>query len=185
MEATTELEKNELVKLENRVITLTSAVVAYKGNPKALKLILKLVKMEGKAANESKAPVPANDLKALAWRYDDLADIVKRLTQVKKPEVCARAASELDTLISNTESEIAMLTYVPEPEPELVVEQEELKPTAGEKAKEFAQKVSEGAHKFGDKAKAGAEIIGNKVGGAMESAFASIKNAFKGNNDDE
>ena len=173
MEAKSELEKKELVKLENRFLTLTSAVTAYKDNPKALKLILKLVKIEAKAVKDSKAPVPVNDLHALTWRYDDLTDIIKRLTKTKQAEIYARAARELDDVISKTEREVAELTYVPEPEPEV-------KPTAGEKAKEFAQKVSEGAQKLGDKARSGAEKLGDAVGGVVEEAIESIKNVFTG-----
>lgn len=177
MEAKTELEKKELVKLESRLMTLVNAVTSYKDNPKALKLVSKLIKIEAKSISDCKAPVPAGDLQAIAWRYDDLVDIVKRLTKTKDVTVYSRAASELDALIAKTEDEISELSYVPEDS------ESEEKATVGEKAKEIVHKVGDGVQKLGEKAKAGVKKIGSTVGEAVGSTIETLKNAFTGDDD--
>lgn len=114
MDNRTQVECKELIILKAKLLSLLRMTSDYTDDVKALKILLKLVKMEGKGLKKCKAPIATGDLNALIWAYADFTEIVKKLATSRKTEVVGKASADLDALIAKTEKEIAALEEKPE-----------------------------------------------------------------------
>lgn len=178
MDNRTQVECKELIILKNKLLSLAKMANEYSDNVKALKVLLKLVKMEGKGLKKCKSPIATGDLNALIWAYADFAEIVKKLSSSKKPEVVGKASADLESLIRKTEDEIADL-------------EEKTAPSAAESFKKISSVIENTAQALSKKIGAGAQKIsgvvtdalGGKVSDAINGKVEEIKKMIAG--DDE
>lgn len=152
MEAKTELEQRELLKLDNRFIMLCYSLRAYTDTPKVEKQLSKAVAIERKNVLSANSPINRADLNAVIWRYDDLVKIAAELKKNTDASVFGKACADLDDLIKKAEAEIDVL-------------RENLSGSKSEKTvKEFADKIADGARH-----------VGEKVSGAVNGAVDKLK----------
>lgn len=97
---------NALLTLNKRILTLTDAVEAYKGNRKALKLFVKVVKADIPSVMRANPPVSAEGARELTQRYNCLFAAVKELSS-SNDAVAMKGAADLDAVIKKTNEEIA------------------------------------------------------------------------------
>ncbi len=175
MEAQTELECRELLALDNKFLALTNAVRVYKDNPKAVKCCAKIVGIERKNFKNCRAPIPVADLNNVKWRYDDLADIVKRLQKTKDAQIYGKASSDFDNLVSKVEEEVKLINK------KLSISNGAEAATKAENAvRDFACQVADGAKNIGGKVADGAKNFGEKVSSTVNDAVGKLKKLIDG-----
>lgn len=109
MDENEEIEERELIRVNERIVSLARVIDHCRKNRQQLKLCFKLVRMDRKGFENSKVPIPVAKAQAVDWRYVDLISIVNRLASGKDVNTVGKATAELEALIKAAEEEIADL----------------------------------------------------------------------------
>ena len=105
----TEAEYKGLIGINKRLLLLTDVIDEFRNNIKQLKVCAKLVSSERKAVKYTKIAMPSDSLNSVRWRYDDLAEILKKLISARKPEELNKSLAVLGSLRQKTAEELKAL----------------------------------------------------------------------------
>ena len=103
-----EKEINALLKLHCRMFTLEGLAAGYRKNAKALKLCLKVIKLETKELNKCKVISPY-EISEFKHRYETFSEIVKRLIKASSETEKNKAVEDLHKLTEKTQEDISGL----------------------------------------------------------------------------
>ena len=109
MEMIDSVEAKQLIKVNEKFLTVAKTVYAFRNNVKALKTCLKLVKLEIKQMKKTKQPVDGEQLNRLMRKYGDLQASLKNLIKTKDVHDTNKYCEEIEEMIKNTEQQIAEL----------------------------------------------------------------------------
>lgn len=106
----TEAEYKGLLGINKRLLLLTDVIGEFRNNVKQLKVCAKLVSAERKAVKDSKIAMPSDSLDSVRRRYDDLAEILKKLISARRPEELNKGLAVLENLRQKTAEELKALS---------------------------------------------------------------------------
>lgn len=156
MEAMDSVEARQLVKLQEKFLTVAEAVHAFRNNLKCLKLCKKLINLEIKTIKKSKVPIEDENREIILNLYADLRTIVKGIVKSKKIQSINKYCEELDETIFSVKIQIA-----------------ELKGTSA--INTVAETTKKVAKKLGDAAQIIGEVVDGKVD-SLKKLFAAEEN---------
>lgn len=106
----TEAEYKGLLGINKRLLLLTDVIGEFRNNVKQLKVCAKLVSAERNAVKDSKIAMPSDSLDSVRRRYDDLAEILKKLISARRPEELNKGLAVLENLRQKTAEELKALS---------------------------------------------------------------------------
>lgn len=106
----TEAEYKGLLGINKRLLLLTDVIGEFRNNVKQLKVCAKLVSAERKAVKDTKIAMPSDSLNSVRRRYDDLAEILKKLISARRPEELNKGLAVLENLRQKTAEELKALS---------------------------------------------------------------------------
>lgn len=112
MEVKDSVEAKLLGKLYEKFLTVADTAHAFRNNAKAMKVCLKLIKIEVKTINKSKVPIDPADRNGVLKLYKELHTIVKGIVKSKKIQDINRFCDDLDEMIFTVNIEITELQKI-------------------------------------------------------------------------
>lgn len=112
METNETVEAKQLIKLNERFLSIAGTVYAFRNNIKALKVCRKLIGIEIKSIKKSKQPVDCSQTDKILWRYIDLKNTIGFLVKTKNISEINKGCADIKSMISATEKQLAELKGV-------------------------------------------------------------------------
>ena len=109
MELFNSVEIKQLTKLNEKFLSIAETAHSYTSNVKAMKLCLKLVKLEIKQFADSKQPVDKDKSDKILGNYIKLQDALKGLIKTKKVQDTYKYTNEIEEMIAATKKKLVEL----------------------------------------------------------------------------